>query len=175
MCTGNLGGAVQTGGGPVALDPNGGTVYAVRSNMPNVPGTFVGVHAMIGSTATSGTTTVVLALFSDNGGMPGTELFEATWTSPSQTFNNPSAPILIQSEYAGGSYFNGFTGALAPGATYWAYLKAGTNLPTGATAALSSSPCVAAQWINDDPAMMWPTSPASCPGNLAVWVEATFP
>jgi hypothetical protein len=177
-CTGNLGGAVQTGGAPIALDTTCSYVYAVQAVMPNTAGTFVGVHAMIGSTDTTAgsTTTVVLVLFSDAGGVPGQPLFEANWTDASQTFNNPSAPILIQSEIAGGTYVNGFTGALTAGATYWAYLKAGTNCPTAATAAPSSAPCVSGSWINDAPPGLWSyTTAAACPGNIDAYVVATFP
>jgi hypothetical protein len=177
QCQGEVGGYVRSGSGSVALDSTCQTVYAVKATIPPGGGTFVGVTAVVGDTDTTGTTDVILALYADDGTgtSPGQEIFVASYTSSSEIFNNPSAPVAIDSASAGGSYLHGFNSHLNAGATYWAYVKVGTYCPTNITAALSTAPCVTASWINVDPPDPWPGTTGACPTGINVYVVATFP
>jgi hypothetical protein len=143
--------------------------------MPPGGGTFVGVNAVVGSTDTTNTTTIILALYSDNGGLPGTLLFSTDYSNPVFTFNNPSGLMTMSSASGGGSYVNGFTGQLSGNTSYWAYLKAGTICPTQAISALSSAPCVTAGWINVAAPNNWINPQGACPSSLNLYVVATFP
>jgi hypothetical protein len=174
-CQGEVGGSVRSGGGTVALDPNCDTIYAVKATMPPGGGTFVGVNALVGSTDSMGTTQFVLALYSDNAGVPGNRLFWTDYQAAANRLNNPSAPVTISSANSGGSYDPSFNGQLAGNTSYWAYLKAGTNCPTSAIAALSTAPCVMASWMNVDPPISWFNPKGACPSGLNLYVVATFP
>ena len=105
----------------LALDPGDATVYAIRATTPSVAGTFVGLQATVGSNAAVGTTTtIVLGLYSDAGGMPGSS-FSKRIIASNMGFANPAALFTLPSD--GGSYENSFTGALAASTTYWIYLR----------------------------------------------------
>jgi hypothetical protein len=177
-CFGYAGGAVTTSGS-VTID-NLNTVYAVRAITPGAAGTFVGINAVVSSTAAAGTTSsVIVALYSDGGGGPGTLLFD-NGSNPA-TFANPSSLFTFQIFTSGGTLDNGFTGALAANTTYWVYIKEGNNDPQAINVGLSTSPCQTLQgWINyGPPTFAWPGNQfypvGSCPGNLALSLEETFP
>jgi hypothetical protein len=179
-CTGtcqiSLGGYVKAGGNPIALDSADGTSYWVQARTPNAAGTFVGVGATVGSNDASGTTPFILGLYSDSAGSPGTVLFYTDYSSPAMAIANPSAPVALTSQSAGGSYVNGFTGALTANTAYWVYVHAGTGSSANPIAAPSTSPCVAGGWINVAPPGMGSyVTAAACPGDLDAYLIATFP
>ncbi len=147
--------------------------------MPNTPGTFLGLGARIGSTDSSGTTQAILGLYADNGGVPGLNLFYTSYMDAATRINNPSTPVSVST--SAGGYYNGFTGVLTAGATYWVYLKVTANIccPEHPTGGLSNSPCIGGSWINVDAPGDWsytqhPPTVYSCPGNLAAWLIAQF-
>jgi hypothetical protein len=178
-CTGYLGGYAQAGG-QVSWDPNAMTFWVKSGPMP-ANGTLVGVGARVGSTDSNSTTEVILGLYADNGGVPGALLFYNDYSNASQQINNPSQPVTIESQNGGSTYNPPFNGALTQGTSYWAYLKTYplATCPCATTAALSTSvTCVAKTgWINIPPPSdyMFAGQPAACPGNLALYMIATFP
>ena len=180
-CTGYLGGAVPASG-TLALDPGDATVYAIRATTPSVAGTFVGLQATVGSNAAVGTTTtIVLGLYSDAGGMPGSVLFETDYSDANMGFANPAALFTLPSD--GGSYENSFTGALAASTTYWIYLRGYYNNegngPDAIISGASTSPCQSGDWINVDPPDQWSytqeDSAPACPGDIEASLIETFP
>jgi hypothetical protein len=176
-CEGNIGGAVTTAGS-VTID-NQMTVYAVRAITPNAAGTFQGVNAVVGSSAASGnSSTVIMALYSDSGGSPGTLLWDNGGT-PVQ-FADPASLFTFQIYTYQGTLDNGFTGKLAANTTYWVYIKQGNSDSQTINVGLSSSPCQALDgWLNyGPPGFAWAGGPytvGSCPGNLALSIQETFP
>jgi hypothetical protein len=172
-CAGYVGGYVSAGGGPLLSNPDGSTVVAVKATMPAVAGTFVGVGALVGSNDTSGSTQMVFGLYDDSGGKPNLNLFYTSVPDAALQFNDPSGLIRLQSD--GGSYLNGFNNALAANATYWAYMKGGTDGSSGNTAGTSSSPCSAADWINVQPPGTFAAGSASCAGDYNLYMIVSFP
>jgi hypothetical protein len=179
-CYGYVGGDVTTGGS-VTID-NLMTVYAVRAVTPSAAGTFVGINAVVGSSAATGTSShVIVALYSDSGGSPGTLLFDNGGNPAS--FANPASLFTFQvyASGSGGTLDNGFTGALTANTTYWVYIKQGNNDPQTINVGLSSSPCQSLQgWLNyGPPGFAWAGNGSyavgACPGNLALSLEETFP
>jgi hypothetical protein len=161
------------------MDPRD-IIFWVKSGPMPANGTFVGVGARVGSADPSGTTTVVLGLYADNGGVPGALLFDNSMAP--QQINNPSPPVTIEQNAAGGTNNPPFTGALTQGTSYWAYLKTYpvATCPCATTYAFSTSVTCVAQtgWINVPPPGDYATDgaqPAACPGNLALYMIATFP
>jgi len=155
--------------------------FWVKSGPMPANGTLVGVGARVGSTDPNGTTEVILGLYADNGGVPGALLFYNDYSNASQQINNPSQPVTIESQNGGSTYNPPFSGALTQGTSYWAYLKTYplATCPCATTAAVSTSvTCVAKTgWINIPPPTdyMFAGQPAACPGNLALYMIATFP
>jgi hypothetical protein len=152
-------------------NPDTSTVVAVKAQMPAVSGTFVGIGAVVGSNETTGTTQMIYGLYSDSGGAPGTLLFNTSYNDTSLSFANPSS--LFTMKTSGGLYSNGFNNALAANATYWIYMKGGGS--GGATGGVSSSPCVAANWINVDPPASFATGTKTCAGNFNLYMIVSFP
>jgi hypothetical protein len=141
-------------------------------------GTFVTLDLTVGSNSAVGTTTtIVLGLYTDAGGVPGTLLFYSDYSSTTSQFANPAALFDFQS--SGGFIETGFTGALAANTTYWVYVKGfyndSGNVPDAVITGLSSSPCQAAEWINVDAPASWPGSTRTCPGDIRASIIETFP
>ncbi len=176
-CLGQVGGAVTTGGF-VAIDSQM-TVYAVRAITPNAAGTFAGIDAVVSSTDASGTfSNVILALYSDSGGAPGTLL----WDNQSNlaSFANP-ASLTLDVDPSEGTLDGSFTGALTANTTYWVYIKQGNSDPADISVGVSTSPCIALNgWINyGPPTFAWAGNmfytTGACPGDLALSLIETFP
>ena len=114
-----------------------------------------------------------MALYSDSGGAPGTLLFDNQ--NDLASFANP-ASLTLEVDPSQGTLDNGFTGALTANTTYWVYIKQGNSDPSAINVGLSSSPCVAQEWINyAPPTLPWAGSTMACPGNLALSLIETFP
>ncbi len=129
-------------------------------------GKFVTLAAKVGSSDPSGTTYVYLGLYADNGsGAPGRLLFYG-----GTSFANPSVPVPVT--LSGGTYVNGFNGQLSANGTYWVSLKTIGSAST--SAALSSSPCVAAMGVNATPPDPWANFPVSCGGLAEAYLIANF-
>jgi hypothetical protein len=175
-CAGYIGGYVSAGGGTLLSNPDAGSIFAVRAQMPASQGTFVGIGATVGSNDPSpNTTQMIFALYSDNAGAPGTHLFQTDPADPNLSFPDPSPLFTLRSSTAG-SYYTPFNGTLAANTTYWVYMKAGTNGSTVNTAGISSSSCAGAHWINvDPPQMFFAQGPTTCPGDFQLYMIVNFP
>jgi hypothetical protein len=178
QCAGYVGGYVTPNSGATAnANPGGGDVFAVKATMPSVAGTLYAVGGLFGSTATSGSTQIIMGLFSDNGlspGGPDNNLFYTENDVSQLEFNDPSG--LVRLTAGGGEYLNGFSNALAPNTTYWVYLKAGTDGSNDDTAGISTAACAGEEWINLQPQGTWGgVTQVSCPADFSVYMIVTFP
>jgi hypothetical protein len=140
-----------------------------------VGGTLYALGGLFGSTDTSGTTQIILGLYSDSGGKPDLNYLYTQDPQSSLEFNNPSGLVRLTS--GGGEYANGFNNVLTANTTYWVYLKAGTGGSNNVTAGLSSAACVGQGWINVDAEITWtePSGPATCAGDYSVYMIVNFP
>jgi hypothetical protein len=139
-------------------------------------GTFVAIGAVVGSTATSGTSEFIFGLFDDLNGKPNNELLSTA--NAAVTFSDPSALHAVQT---GGYETNGsgYNGVLAANTTYWVYmLDFAGGTPNGDVVGVSSAQCYSAGWVNIDPPTNFAyaqTVPVACPSDYAVYVIASFP
>jgi hypothetical protein len=163
---------VSSGAAPILSNPDGQTVFAVKAVMPPVAGTFQGIGGLMGSRNASGSTQMIYGLYGDSNGAPGPLLFYTNTPDPTLSFADPSSLMTVTS--GGGLYMNGFNNALAANATYWIYMKGGTDSSTGNIAGVSTSPCLAASWINVDPPATFSPS-GSCPGDFQIYLIVSFP
>ena len=173
-CAGYVGGYVTASSNTLAANADGSTVAAIKATMPSVGGTLYELGALVGSTAASGSTTMIMGLYSDSGGSPNSLLFTTNGGS-GLAYNDPSG--LIRVESSGGAFSNGFNSALAANTTYWVYMKAGTNGATTNTAGTSSSPCVAENWVNVSPpgTFVAGSGGKTCAGDYEAYMIVTFP
>ena len=178
-CTGYIGGfvAASTPTTAVSTNPDGmsQTTAAVKATMPAVAGTFSGFGAVVGSTAPSGDNTrVIMALYTDNGGMPDEALIDTS--NGVVTYNDPSALQTIQPSGYISDQMGGFSPALPASSTYWVYLK--TQGQSGDTVGVSTAQTVCRTgWINFAAPGSWTggSSAATCTGDYEAWMIVTFP
>lgn len=178
-CTGYIGGyiASSTPTMAVSTNPDGSsdTIAAVKATMPAVAGTFSDFGAVVGSTAPSGDNTrVVMALYTDNGGMPDTPLVDTT--NSIVDYADPSALHPIDPGGYITSQPGGFNTSLPANSTYWVYLK--TQGQLGDTVGVSTAPTVCRTgWINIPVPGSWTggSSASTCTGDYEAWMVVTFP
>jgi hypothetical protein len=175
-CIGYIGGYQLANGSPSApADADTMSVYAVQVTTPAVSCQYLGLGGWFGSTDPSGSTQVILALYSDSGGSPSSALLFTTSPDTALQYNDPSGLKQFESgSFNTPSGSGGFAG-LSTSTTYWLYMKVGQS--AGVTAGVTTGlPCVRGQWINIAPPGSFPTTTtAGCPsGGFAEYLKCAF-